>query len=160
LGGKYDLLSKAERLTRNKSVTSKEQCAMNESLAGRAAIAALVLAVAAPRIASADPISTKPSVKTPALQRTEMRDWLADGERGIWIQMRSLKWFYARLTARCPGLDSTNSLGFGTGASVRLERMTSVLVPGHGSCGVRGLVPSGGPAKDRNVKVVLQPQTQ
>ena len=133
---------------------------MNISPLGRAAVAAWVVATAPLGIASADPITARPSVKTPVLDRAEMRDWLANGEYGIWIQMRSLKWFYARLTGRCPGLGSTNSLAFGTSTTARLDRMTSVLVPGHGSCKVRGLAASGGPAKDRNVKVVLQPQAQ
>jgi hypothetical protein len=133
---------------------------MNISLAWRAGIAASVVAMAPLAISAADPVSTGAGVKTPLLDRAEMRDWLADGERGIWIQMRSLKWFYARLTGHCPGLDATNSLAFGTGDSVRLDRMTSVLVPGHGSCRVQRLAPSAGPGKDRNLKVVLQPQAQ
>jgi hypothetical protein len=108
----------------------------------------------------ADPALSTPSPGAHWLDRAEMRDWLADGERGIWIQMRNLRWFYARLTGRCPGLDSTNSLAFGTGPSDRLDRMTSVLVPGHASCRVQTLAPSVGPAKDRNAKVVLQPQAQ
>ncbi len=86
-----------------------------------------------------------------------MRDGLADGERGIWIQMRSLRWFYARLTGRCPGLQFTNELAFGPQVPDRLDRMTSVRVPGHGSCRAQALEPSVGPAKDRNAKVVLQP---
>jgi hypothetical protein len=124
------------------------------------AIAFAVLAIAHLVSACADPTSTASGTRVPFLDRTEMRDWLADGERGLWIQMRNLKWFYARLTAHCPGLDSTNSLAFGTGASGRLDRMTSVLVPEHGSCRVSRFLPSPGPAKDRNVKVVLQPQSQ
>jgi hypothetical protein len=84
-----------------------------------------------------------------------MRGWLADGERGLWIQMGSLKWFYARLTGRFPGLDSPNSLAFDTRASG--HRTISVVVPGRGRCIVQSFAPSTGPAKDRNAKVVLQP---
>jgi hypothetical protein len=133
---------------------------MNVLSALRAAIAFAVLTMAHLVSACADPASTPAGTKVPFLYRTEMRDWLADGERGIWIQMRSLRWFYARLTAHCPGLESTNSLGFGTGSSGRLDRMTSILVPDHGSCRVSRFSASPGPAKDRNVKVVLQPQSQ
>jgi hypothetical protein len=124
------------------------------------AIAIAALAMAPLTMAAADPVSGAPSAGVRFLDRAEMRDWLADGERGIWIQMRTLRWFYARLTGRCPGLDSTNSLAFDTRASDRLDRMTSVLVPGHGSCRVQTFAPSVGPAKDRNAKVVLQPQAQ
>jgi hypothetical protein len=30
------------------------------------------------------------------LDRARLRDWLADGERGLWIQAVDLSWFYAR----------------------------------------------------------------
>jgi hypothetical protein len=133
---------------------------MNRSQLGCTVIAIASLAMAPVAGTVADPSPTNPDTGKRFLDRAEMRDWLADGERGIWIQMRSLRWFYARLTGRCPGLDATNSLAFGTPASGHLDRMTSVLVPGHGNCTVQRLAPSPGPAKDRNAKVVLQPQTQ
>lgn len=133
---------------------------MNLSHAGCRMIATAWLALAPLAVLAADPTPAAPSQALHFLDRADMRDWLADGERGIWIQMRSLRWFYARLTGRCPGLGSTNSLAFGTAASQRLDRMTSVLVPGHGSCKVERLAPSVGPARDRNAKVVLQPQVQ
>lgn len=109
-------------------------------------------------VADSDPLTA--SAAAPFFNRADMRDWLADGERGLWIQMASLKWFYARLTGRCPGLDSTNTLAFDTRASGNTHRTTSVFVPGRGRCIVQSLAPSTGPAKDRNAKVVLQPQAQ
>jgi hypothetical protein len=94
------------------------------------------------------------------VNRAKMRDWLADGEHGLCIQAASLKRYYARLTGRCPGLSSTNSAVFSTQASGRLDRTTSMVVPGHGRCTVQSFAPSAGPPKDRNANVVLQPQTQ
>jgi hypothetical protein len=122
------------------------------------AIAVLATASLTVTVAHSDPLTV--SAAAPLVNRTDMRDWLADGERGLWIQMASLKWFYARLTGRCPGLDSTNTLAFDTRASGNTHRTTSVLVPGRGRCIVQSLAPSTGPAKDRNAKVVLQPQAQ
>jgi hypothetical protein len=132
---------------------------MNAVTAVRAAAAVIGLTMSSV-IVAADPASNPPATGVPFLYRSEMRDWLADGERGIWIQMRSLKWFYVRLTGHCPGLGTTNSLAFATGASNRLDRMTSVRVPEHGGCRVTQLSPSAGPAKNRTVKVALQPQSQ
>ena len=133
---------------------------MKLSHARRRMIATACLALAPLAVLAANPTPAALNQANQFLDRADMRDWLADGERGIWIQMRSLRWFYARLIGRCPGLGATNSLAFGTGVSQRLDRMNSVLVPGHGSCKVQRLAPSVGPARDRNAKVVLQPQVQ
>lgn len=133
---------------------------MNLSRACRLSTAIAVLATALWNVSVADSDSRTARAGASPVNRTEMHDWLADGERGIWIQMGRLRWFYARFTGRCPGLDSTNSLAFGTQASGGMDRMTSVVVPGHGRCIVQSVAPSAGPAKDRNAKVVLQPQAQ
>ena len=92
--------------------------------------------------------------------RVEMINWLADGERGLWIQANNLRWFYARFANICPGLQSTNSLGFDTGVSNRIDRTSAISVSGHQRCKVQTLVPSNGPPKNRNAGVPLQPQTQ
>ena len=79
------------------------------------------------------------------VNRAEMIKWVADGELGLWIQARDLKWFYARFTGVCEGVSSTNSLMFNTGASGNIDRTSSVTVPAGGRCRLRSLVPSGGP---------------
>ena len=45
------------------------------------------------------------------VSRDEMRDWLGNGERGIWIEAGEL-WFYASFKGLCRGLSSTNALHF------------------------------------------------
>jgi hypothetical protein len=89
-----------------------------------------------------------------------MLNWLADGQKGLWIQTGNTKWFYARFANNCPGLQSTNSLVFETGASNRIDRTSSISVSGRQRCKVQTLVPSNGPPKNRNEGVLLQPQTQ
>jgi hypothetical protein len=91
------------------------------------------------------------------VNRAEVINWLADGERGFWIRARNLKWFYARFTGVCQGVNSTNSLVFNTHASGNIDRTSSVTVPAGGRCRLRSLVPSGGPPEKRNADVVLQP---
>jgi hypothetical protein len=89
-----------------------------------------------------------------------LRDWLADGERGLWIQAVDLSWFYARFAHACHGLRATNSLLFDTRGSDAIDSTSAVVVPGSGRCTVLSLVRSHGPPQDRNADVVLQPQAQ
>ena len=96
---------------------------------------------------------------TPLVHRADMRNWLADGERGIWIQGAN-SWYYASFSGACRGLNSTNSLGFDTGSSGDIERTSRVVLPGGGRCEMRTFAPSAGPSKDRNADVLPQPQTQ
>jgi hypothetical protein len=96
---------------------------------------------------------------SPSVNRADMRYWLADGERGIWIQGGN-SWYYASFSGACRGLNSTNSLAFDTGSSGNIERTSSVVLPGGGRCEMRTFAPSNGPSKDRNADVVPQPQQQ
>jgi len=89
-----------------------------------------------------------------------MLNWLADGQTGLWIQAGNSKWFYARFANICPGLQSTNSLVFETGASNRIDRTSSIFVSGQRRCKVQTLIASDGPPKNRNAGVLMQPQTQ
>ena len=94
------------------------------------------------------------------IKRDEMINWLADRERGVWIQVGELKWFYARFADICPGLSSTNSLLFETPAAGHIGRTSTIFVPGAGRCMIRTVAPSSGPPETRNAGVVVQPQTQ
>jgi hypothetical protein len=122
-----------------------------------AAVAAL--AAGSLTVAVAEPIPADVST-TAFVKHAQMRNWLADGERGLWIQAGNLRWFYARFNGVCRGLNSTNSVVFDTRASGKIDRATSVVVPGRGRCTVETFKASGGPPKNRNAEVALQPQTQ
>jgi hypothetical protein len=94
------------------------------------------------------------------VSHAQLRNWLADGERGLWIQGGNSEWFYARFSAACQGLNSTNSLAFDTGSSSNIDRTTSVVLPGGGRCEMQTFAPSAGPPKNRDADVVPEPQTQ
>jgi len=96
----------------------------------------------------------------PSVHRADMHNWLADGERGLWIQGGNAEWFYARFSTACHGLNSTNSLVFDTGSSGNIDRTSSVVLPGGGRCAMQTFAPSAGPSKNRNANVVPAPQTQ
>ena len=133
---------------------------MSTSIVWRAsaAFAALLLAGLTMNLreSGADPAPTAAA----SVSRADMLNWLADGQKGLWIQAGNFKWFYARFANICPGLQSTNSLVFETGASNRIDRTSSISVSGHRRCQMQTLVPSNGPPKNRNAGVLLQPQTQ
>jgi hypothetical protein len=92
----------------------------------------------------ADPIPTA----TQSVSHVDLLNWLADGERGLWVQADNSRWFYARFANVCAGLRSSNSLVFETGASNRIDRANSVIVSGQRRCGVLDVVPSSRPPKD------------
>lgn len=101
------------------------------------------------------------SLITPSsVHRADMRNWLADGERGLWIQAGNSGWYYARFSAACRGLNSTNSLAFDTGSSGDIDRTSSVVLPQGGRCKMQTLAPSAGPPENRNADVVPAAQTQ
>jgi hypothetical protein len=94
------------------------------------------------------------------VNHAQLRDWLADGERGLWIQADNLRWFYAGFARPCQGLSATNSLVFDTRGSDNIDSRSTVVVPGSGRCAVRTFVPSDGPPNNRNAAVLPQPQAQ
>ena len=95
-----------------------------------------------------------------AVSHAEMLRWLADGERGLWIQTRNLKWFYGRFRANCSGLNATNSIVIDTGSSDKIKPMAIIGIPGRGRCTMRTFTSSTGPPKNRNAGVEMQPQSQ
>jgi len=94
------------------------------------------------------------------LNHSRLHDWLADGERGLWVQADDLRWFHARFAHPCHGLSATNTVHFDTRGSGHIDSGSAVIVPGSGRCAVLNLVPSRGPPKDRNADVVPMPQAQ
>ena len=94
------------------------------------------------------------------LSHSQLHDWLADGEQGVWVQSDDLRWFYARFAHPCHGLGATNSVHFETRGSGHIESGSAVTLPGSGRCTMSNFVPSRGPPKDRNADVVPEPQTQ
>jgi hypothetical protein len=117
----------------------------------------IVMLASAPMTVTLAQSSPKPKA---GCNRAEMINWLADGEHGLWIQVRDLKWFYAVFTGVCQGVSSTNSLVFNTPASGTIDRTSSVTVPAVGLCRLRSLVPSRGPPEKRNVDVIFHAQDQ
>ncbi|HZC86102.1 MAG TPA: hypothetical protein VE266_03850 [Steroidobacteraceae bacterium] len=131
---------------------------MKSSRTWRESIAVFAMAASIVTLAEANPaVASGPAA---FLNRADMRDWLADGEHGLWIQAGNLRWYYARFAGICHGVNSTNSLAFDTRASDNIDQKSAVIVPGGTRCSVQSFAPSGGPPKKRYADVLLQPQSQ
>ena len=126
----------------------------------RISLVTIVLAVSPMATAVAGPYLTDVDSTTTFLNHAQLRDWLADGEQGLWLQAIDLRWFYARFTHACHGLTATNSLSFDTRGSDTIDSTSAIVVPGSGRCTVLSFLPSQGPPQSRNAGVVTQPQAQ
>ena len=110
---------------------------------------------------SVRPVGLYEATAHPAfIKRADMRDWLADGEHGLWIQAGNLRWYYARFVGICHGVNSTNSLAFDTRASDDIGEKSAVIVREGTRCRLQSFTSSGGPPKKRYADVLLQPQSQ
>jgi hypothetical protein len=89
-----------------------------------------------------------------------MRNWLADGEHGLWIETGNGSWFYARFAGACNGVNSTNAVAFDTSGTNNIDQRSAVIVPGGTRCSFQSFAPSGGPPKNRNANLEMQPQQQ
>jgi len=133
---------------------------MSFSRTWRIPLVAFVLATSSMATAVAGTYLTDVDSTTTFLNHAQLRHWLADGERGLWIQAIDLRWFYARFTHACHGLSATNSLSFDMRGSDTIDSTSAVVVPGSGRCTVLSFLPSQGPPQSRNAGVVTQPQAQ
>jgi hypothetical protein len=133
---------------------------MSFSRTWRIPLITVVLAASPMATAVAGTYLTDVDSTTTFLNHAQLRDWLADGERGLWIQAMDLRWFYARFTHACHGLSAAGSLAFDTRGSDTIDSTSAVVVPGSGRCTVLSFLPSEGPPMSRNAGVVMQPQAQ
>jgi Family of unknown function (DUF6491) len=108
---------------------------------------ALAIIVTAPlRIVLADSNPAHVEASIPFASRGGIRDWSADGDRGLWVQAVNRKWYYAQFMGRCTGLAFATALGFDTHQSA-FDRWSAVVVPGYSRCTLTSLTPSEGPPR-------------
>ena len=81
------------------------------------------------------------------MQYGGIRDWKADGTRGLWIQDQHRNWYYAKLMGPCFGLDFATSIGFDARPMGTFDRFGSIVVPREGRCTVRSIVTSEPPPR-------------
>ena len=131
---------------------------MKSSRAWRQAVIVFATAASFATLSEVNPaIAREPAA---SVKHADMRDWLADGEHGLWIEAGNGSWFYARFAGICRGVNSTNALAFDTPASDNIDQRSAVIVPGGTRCTLQSFAPSSGPPQNRNADVLPQPQSQ
>jgi hypothetical protein len=113
-----------------------------------ASLLAIAMTMGATAMA-ADEKPAKPAAEQASIpflsQRQSVREWQADGDKGIWIQDARKQWYYAELQAPCQGLDFAMSVGFEARTSNTLDRFGYVIVPREARCQIMSMVKSDAP---------------
>jgi hypothetical protein len=102
----------------------------------------LLLSGAAPALADTPPTMPR---ETYIPNMAGFLEWVADGERGVYIRGDTGRWYYARTKAPCPRLKSTTALSFQT-TNGDLDRFGSLRIRGW-RCPLLSVVGSGPPPK-------------
>ena len=76
-----------------------------------------------------------------------IRDWQADGDRGIWVQDNHRHWYYGKFMSPCTGLQFVYAVRFKTGAAGELDRFGAVRARDTGNCTFTSFTESEGPPK-------------
>jgi hypothetical protein len=112
---------------------------------GRSLIA-LALLGSAPALA-ADPAAPA-SGETRIPRMGNFLEWIADGERGLYIRGDTGRWYYARTQSECPRLDAARALRFDTSGNGDLDRFGAIRAEGW-RCQLSSVVESAAPLRLR-----------
>lgn len=112
------------------------------------AAAALSLAAGAAPARAAHPTAAGREATIPFVDLGGVRDWRADGTRGVWIQDAHRQWYHASLMQPAFDLPFAEHIGFATGPVPTLDRFSSIVVHGQ-SYPLASLVKSDAPPSRR-----------
>jgi Family of unknown function (DUF6491) len=103
------------------------------------------LACASAALAKPAPVWPELGVET-SIQFPERNidNFEADQDRGIWIEDRKHRWYYAKFIGHCPGLQFVQGIGFDTRGSSRFDRTSKILVEDD-RCQIESLVTAAKP---------------
>ncbi|MGC1469187.1 DUF6491 family protein [Sphingorhabdus sp.] len=68
-----------------------------------------------------------------------IRNFEANEERGLWIEDRQRRWYYAKFIGNCRGIDYANGIAFDTRGSSSFDRFGAIAVDGD-YCPIESLV--------------------
>ena len=100
-----------------------------------------LIAITSLGLASAMP-TTAANPSGVSVSPDDLVQWLADGERGLWIHAHSHEWFYARFASGCHEIGKTNSIVLETDGSGHMDGRSSVTMPTGTQCRPHSLAPS------------------
>ncbi len=82
----------------------------------------------------------------PFINVNNLYNFEADSDRGVWLQVQSRRWYYARISGPCTGLPFAQRIGVDTRfGGNQLDRTGALLVDGQ-RCPIDSLTASAGPA--------------
>ena len=110
--------------------------------AKRMAAPALALAALSSVAAAAPPAAREASI--PFVNMGSIRDWRADGDKGLYVQDLHGKWYRATLMGTCPDLPFAEVIGFETRGIDTLDKFATVIVRGR-RCAFSSFVTSSPP---------------
>ena len=115
---------------------------------GKSWIGATALLLLAPLAVMAGPAPAKLSeASIPLANHGGIRNWRADGSRGMWIEASSGHWFYASFSSQCTTLPIAIGVQFVPEPSGVLSRWSSIRLEHNERCFFRTLQPSDAPPK-------------
>jgi len=119
------------------------------------AASGLAMAETTPRPKEAAGAAKPQEASIPFANHGGIRDWRADGDRGMWVQDSHNRWYYGRFMAPCTGLQFAEAVRFKTSPSDQLDRWSFVRARDTGNCAFSSFARSDGPPKkiDKKPKV-------
>lgn len=106
-------------------------------------------------------LAKAPEYSIPFADRGGIRNWQADGSKGVWIQAAGGKWYYAGFSSPCNSLPVSQGIRFLPGPTGDLSRWSSIRLGHEERCFFRSLQPSDGPPKKiESSKQIPAPNTK
>lgn len=96
---------------------------------------------------------TEGNASIPFVRHHGLRDWLADGEKGIWVQDVSGQWYYGKFVYPCFGLQYAVRLRYSTSPSGAFDKWSEVQARDTSRCSLVSLTRTSPPP------VLLKPAT-
>jgi hypothetical protein len=108
-----------------------------------------VLLLAAPLAMAAGPAPAAKSMEAsiPFANQGGIRDWRADGTKGMWLEALGGHWYYATFSSQCTALPFTTGVRFVPEPSGVLSRWSSIRLSHNERCFFRNLQHSDRPPK-------------
>lgn len=119
----------------------------NLALSLAAALLPFSLAAAAEPAGEPRALGVESSIVFPS--ESSIRNWQADGSRGIWIEDRRRNWYYGTFAGFCRDVDFAQAIGVETRGAGRLDRFAAIIVRGE-RCPLSSFVTSAPPPSKRD----------
>jgi len=114
-------------------------------LAGGLVLAAAIAGAAEPHHATAKTVPTL-EARIPFAALGGIRNWVADGDKGLYIEGNRKQWYHAALMGSCLDLPYAERIGFVMEPDLSFNRFSAIVVHGQ-VCQVKTMVKSNAPAK-------------